>query len=259
MKNKRTEMTKFWSNRAKEFSADPRANTNDIWLREVEIGRVDKILKTCRIANALDFGCANGYTTRRLAKINGKCKFVGIDINRDMIRVAKETHTDGNLPNLTFQQVDILSSPFKRKFDLIYSIRVFQNIESLEMQCKVFDRLMQFLKPEGLFFFIESYADGYAQINKDRLGMGLTLLPIHKHLTLLTEGFEKHVSEQLSLVEKSSPSSSYYLITRLLYSYIAKMNNEQIDYNHPIHQTAAIVPNIGNYGPQRACLFKKNR
>ena len=57
-------------------------------------------------------------------------------------------------------------------------------------------------------------------------------------------------------MQKDALSSSYYLITRLLYSFIAKTNDEPIDYNHPIHQVAAIVPQVGEYGPQRACLYK---
>ena len=62
---------------------------------------------------------------------------------------------------------------------------------------------------------------------------------------------------EMTAISNDSLSSSYYLITRLLYSHIAKINGEPIDYNHPIHQVAAMIPQIGEYGPQRATLYRR--
>jgi len=255
--DKRQQMLAFWSERARRYRCDPRANTEDIWLREVEIACVDKIIKAHRPARILDFGCANGYSTLRLAKANPGCSFLGLDLNADMIAVAKELAEREPCPNATFCQADILQADLRQTFDFIYAIRVFQNIESPEMQRHLFDRLHTLLDSDGLFYYIESYADGYASLNRDRAKMNLPPLPIHPHLTLLTDEFDAYVSSRMETLERSSPSSSYYLITRLLYSYIAMMNNEPIDYNHPIHQVAAIVPQIGEYGPQRAALCRK--
>jgi hypothetical protein len=61
----------------------------------------------------------------------------------------------------------------------------------------------------------------------------------------------------MDLLERSWPSSSYYLVTRLLYSYIAMKNGEAIDYNHPIHQVGAILPQVGEYGPEQAGFYRK--
>lgn len=257
MADKRENMLAFWSERAKRFGSDPRSNTNDIWLREIEIECVNRILKSYRLRNVLDFGCANGYSTLRLAKENPQSTFLGLDLNPDMIEVARDTVRAEGCPNLTFRQTDILREEMHQRFDFVYAIRVFQNMESPEMQRRVFDNLYSLLELDGLFYYIESYADGYAQLNRDRAKMNLSLLPIHPHLTLLTDDFDEHVGKRMVLLERSFPSSSYYLITRLLYSYIAMKNGEAIDYNHPIHQVAAMVPQIGEYGPQRAGLYQK--
>jgi SAM-dependent methyltransferase len=255
--DKKDKMLNFWSERARLYAGDPRANTNDIWLREVEIAYVDKILKGDSYGEILDFGCANGYSTSRLAKANPQSRFMGVDINPDMIEVAKANSEQESSPNLDFRKSDVLQDTITEKYDLIYAIRVFQNIESLEMQKKVLDRLYDLLKPNGLLLYIESYLDGYTRLNEDREHMGLTPLPIHEHLTLLTDEFDSHVASKMKLISRDSLSSSYYLATRLLYSYIAKMNDEPIDYNHPIHQVAAMIPQIGDYGPQNASLYRK--
>lgn len=255
---KKDKMLTFWSDRAKLYAGDPRANTNDIWLREVEIAYVDKVLHDDSYRDILDFGCANGYSTSRLAKSNSQARFTGVDINPDMIDVARANSEKESSPNLAFRTLDVLQESITEKFDLIYAIRVFQNIESLEMQKKVLDRLYDLLKPGAVLLYIESYRDGYTRLNEDRQNMGLTPLPIHEHLTLLTDEFDSHVSSKMKLIRRDSLSSSYYLATRLLYSYIAKMNNEPIDYNHPIHQVAAMIPQIGDYGPQNASLYQKS-
>jgi SAM-dependent methyltransferase len=248
-------MMRFWSERAKLYGMDPRANTNDVWLREVEINYVNSAILEYRSGRVLDFGCANGFTTARLAELNPNSTFLGIDINQEMID-ASEGFAGGQ-SNLSFGRFDVLQDTMRQQFDFIYAIRVFQNIEGLEKQKMVVDRLCDLVLPGGIFLYIESYVSGYAKLNEDRLKMRLTTLPIHEHLTLLTDEFDQHVSKRMRLLKKESLASSYYLITRLLYSYIAKMNNEPIDYNHPIHQVAAIVPQIGEYGPLRACIYKK--
>lgn len=259
MANKREKMMAFWSGRVKTYKDDPRANTEDIWLRELEINYVDRIIKSHPFKTVIDFGCANGYSTIRLARLNENITFVGVDINQDMINVAIESLKKEKLPKLEFRLLDIIKGIVTEKYDFIFTIRTFQNIENLEMQKKIFDKLYNILNESGLFLYIESYVSGYKRLNEDRVKMDLTPLPIHEHLTLLTDDFDKYVAEKMSFLTSDFLSSSYYLITRLLYSHIAKMNNEPIDYNHPIHRVAAMVPQIGDYGPLKASLYKKNR
>jgi SAM-dependent methyltransferase len=254
--SKKSRMVSFWSERARRYGFDPRANTNDVWLREIEIGYVADAIRESGHRRIMDFGCANGYSTGRLAHLNPASTFVGIDINAEMIAVANgqvEQH-----PNLEFRETDILQDDIPEKFDFIFAIRAFQNLESLDMQKRIFDRLCDLLEADGSLLFIESYLEGYVRLNEDRVKMDLAPLPIHDHLTLLTGEFDRYVSRRMKLVKKNFLSSSYYLTTRLLYSYIAKMSNEPIDYNHPIHQVAAMIPQIGEYGPQRALMFRKN-
>src|SRR5574337_417221 len=140
---KKEKMMAFWTERVQKFKGDPGANTNDIWLREVEIGAVCCIIRQHTVKHILDFGCANGYTTIRIAKLHPACKFLGLDINGEMISVAKGLAKDERCDNVCFVQADILDRAPKGQFDLVFAIRVFQNIESLEMQKRVFDRLYE--------------------------------------------------------------------------------------------------------------------
>jgi len=258
-RSKRAQMMAFWSERAQKFKADPRANTNDVWLRELEIATVSRVIReTSVVGRILDFGCANGYSTIRIAKEHRCCDFLGIDINRDMISIAQGLAADEKCSNVEFMCADIEKDSLREGFDFVFAIRVFQNMESLDRQCGAFDALMRLIRKDGLFFFLETYAEGYAQINADRAKLDLPPLPNHPHLTLLTPEFDEYVAARVHLIGRYWPTSTYYLTTRLMYSYIAMKNGETINYNHPIHQAATLVPQVGDYGPQRAALFRRS-
>ncbi len=254
--DKRSEMLAFWSARARQYGADPRANTPDVYLREIEIDHIEACIKAQHPSCVLDFGCANGFTTLRLAAANSEISFTGVDLNSDMIEIAQATADREELPNVKFKRVDIIQDSITEQYDLIYAVRVFQNLETPDMQKRAADNLIELLKPSGLFLYIESYAERYQHLNNDRKVLGLAPLPIHEHLTLLERGFDKHVADRLLLLKRQSIASSYYLITRLAYSYMAKVQREPIDYDHPLHQVAARVPQIGDYGPLIACLYR---
>jgi SAM-dependent methyltransferase len=256
---KRERMLDFWSRRATVYEDSPRANTDDIWLREIEIAHVDSIIKTHQFRRVMDFGCANGYTTLRLAKLNQDTDFVGVDLNRHMIQVANRCLARQQQANVEFKQLDVTLDRPSPTYHLIFAIRAIQNIESLERQKDVFDALYDCLDQGGMFLYMESYEDGYRTLNEHRVQIGLMPLPVHEHLTLLTQDFDHHVSRKMRLLETKCPASSYYLITRLLYSCIANMNGEPIDYNHPLHRVAAMLPSIGDYGPLKASLYQKTR
>ena len=258
MPNKEQEMRTFWSERAQLYGSDPRANTNDIWLRELEIAYIQRVLKSFPADRILDFGCANGFSTQRIADASSRGRFIGIDINEDMILAARAgSNEPSSASPVEFRRLDVLNDPIDERFDFIYAIRVFQNMDCLDTQKRVFERLCELLVPGGRLACIETYADGYAELNRDRVQLGLSPLPDHPHLTLLSDEFDEYASARLEFIDRQYVSSSYYLITRLAYSYMAKVNSEAIDYNHPLHQVAAMVPQVGNYGPQRALLFVK--
>jgi SAM-dependent methyltransferase len=256
--SKKNKMAAFWSERAKLYGGDPRANSNDVWLREIEIAYVDRIIKDHQFHTVLDFGCANGFSTARLAQLHGGLRFIGIDLNPDMIAAAQARCQTGMTKNVEFRLLDLQKDAIIERFHFIYAIRVFQNMENAQTQKKTFDALQNLLVDGGLLLLVESYVDGYTRLNADRVNLGLAPLPIHEHLTLLTDEFDQYACGKMRLISKQSLSSSYYLVTRVLYSCIAKMSNEPIDYNHPIHQIGSLIPQIGDYGPQRANLYQKS-
>jgi len=257
MSDKQSAMLRFWSDRASHHGARPEANTNDVHLRTLEISYVDRLIEEADPTSVLDFGCANGFSTRRLARQHPNRSFLGIDLNPDMIRAAAMVDEEPPLTHLVFRCQDIDNEPIVESPDFIYCIRVLQNMPSIEAQKRAIETLCRALGPGGTLVTIESYAEGYTTLNRDREGLGLPPLPIHPHLTLLSPELDDHVAGLLNRVRQDSLSSSYYLITRLVYSSLAAQTGEAIDYDHPLHRLAARVPQLGNYGPQLATVYRK--
>ena len=80
----------------------------------------------------MDLGCANGYSTMRLAELNKDITFVEVDINPCMLDTAMVSLRRSNLTNLQFRYIDITREhDVTLKFDFIFAIRVFQNMDNL--------------------------------------------------------------------------------------------------------------------------------
>lgn len=251
--DKKSMIDHFWNDRVNRYGKDPRSNSNDIWIREVEVNAICAIIEKVKPEKILDFGCANGHSTTKIANKFPHIKIVGCDINENMILSAQK---ENKLKNLEFICSDVIFQEIG-VFDLIVGTRVFQNIDSLHNQVQTAKALFEkSLKPEGHLFFIESYADGYEQINNDRVLFELPKLPILPHLTLLTDEFNIEIEKYMNMLERGSPTSTYYIVTRLVYSKLAQINEESIDYDHLLHKLAAACPQVGEYGPQRSYLYQ---
>ena len=91
------------------------------------------------VAANVRFALPHKTERNRKDKLHPEASFLGIDINADMIRIAETFPASEGLSNLEFRVADVVAGEVKEKFDFIFTIRVFQNIESAAMQKTVFD------------------------------------------------------------------------------------------------------------------------
>ncbi len=97
--------------------------------------------------NVLDFGCATGIITLKLA--NGIRHIRGLDFSPEMISEAIKRKTEANVTNVSFSQGTIFNDDLvKASFD---KITAFSIIHLLEDREKVIQRIGELLKPGGLF------------------------------------------------------------------------------------------------------------
>jgi ubiquinone/menaquinone biosynthesis C-methylase UbiE len=103
--------------------------------------RLSKVLKELINPNStvLDIGCGTGTL---LASINPKLG-VGVDISRNMIRIAKQKYRDRK--NLSFVEGDAEFLPLNKKFDYIVMIDL---IEHLDDVFNTFENLQRYCSPK---------------------------------------------------------------------------------------------------------------
>jgi tRNA (cmo5U34)-methyltransferase len=103
-----------------------------------------------------ELGCSTGELTVKLAKHNHskpETKFIGIDIEPDMVNVANEKKKKARLKNVEFHAEDILQFDYK-KSDMLVSYYTMQFVRPRVRQ-EIFNRVFESLNWGGAFILFE--------------------------------------------------------------------------------------------------------
>jgi len=253
----------FWDEQAEKYGEDPRANTPDRWIHHVELAAVARILRTLSSpSDILDIGCANGYSTFLIHKAFPDHRITGIDLSEKMIGIAQKRLLREGLvesSNLRFRVMDMLEmEDFAEAFDVAITIRGLINLPGTDSQWKAIAQIAGCLRPGGRYIAVENFRHAQENLNSLRRNIGLPALPYRWHNCWLDENdFRKHCSEFFDLLEFLPITSTYYLITRVVYSRLCQLEARDPDYDHPIYEIATKIPPLGDFGPVKLSYWKK--
>lgn len=129
------------------------------------IRRTEAVIKSLNLkpgSKVLDEGCGWGYSTLLLSK-NG-CESIGIDIEGQHLRIAKEIVEHNNI-KAHFVMADVKNTPFRDKeFDAIIQMETLEHIgDDWEVSIKEIARI---LKDDGELVISTPNPKGLAQITK---------------------------------------------------------------------------------------------
>jgi tRNA (cmo5U34)-methyltransferase len=103
-----------------------------------------------------EIGCSTGELTLKLAKHNVSkpvARFIGIDLEEDMVKVARQKKESANLANVEFMVDDVLQADFQRP-DIIVAYYTVQFIRPSERQ-RLIDKVFASLNWGGAFILFE--------------------------------------------------------------------------------------------------------
>lgn len=213
----------------------------------------------------LEIGCGNGYTLDILTREFPKLSFTGLDFSEDLLKIARSR----NLPGVNFEQGDARKLRFEDgTFDVIYTERCIINLLTWEEQQLALNEMHRILKKGGYILFMESFTEGYENLNKARVELGLTAIPMpHHNLYFEKAAFEPFVSNKFEICEATelgadSPHdvaqnflSSHYFTARVLHPLLTKGDPNM--KNTEFVKFFSFLPPSGHYAAIEAYILKK--
>ena len=249
----------YWEDRAASDTS-PQSTTLDYYLRDIEFRVLADQIEKQSPSRVFDIGCGDGYTTLRLAGRFPDVAFVGGDYAHPMIENARANVEKSKVKNVDLLHFDVLSPPDVGQFDFAYTTRCIINVIGWDKQKAAFTNIHGMLRPKGVYCMIENFADGQSALNEVRKSFGLDEIKIRPHNCFLEkENVYSFLGAAFDIIQDENISSSYYLVSRVIYSKICQIEGVQPDYFDKHHELASKLPFCGNYGPVRMMLLSKKK
>ncbi|MCK4735348.1 MAG: class I SAM-dependent methyltransferase [Methanophagales archaeon] len=121
----------------------------------------------------LDIGCGNGFLSYDMAAQVPEVTVVGIDLNEDNVRYAREHYKH---PNLNFIHGDALKELPDGTFDVVTLSNV---LEHIELRIEFLKKIVQQIKPKRLIIRVPVFERDWRVPLKKELGMDYRLDSTH--------------------------------------------------------------------------------
>jgi ubiquinone/menaquinone biosynthesis C-methylase UbiE len=252
--DKREQVKVFWNSRA-AFQA--LAGTNDFTAKRLEhdtlIGHISDG------QNILEIGCGNGLLSIEVAE-KFDVSIDAFDFAAEMIVDAKQRAGAAKLKGrINFDVRDVRDDAMPSgNYDVAITERVIINLMSWEEQADAIGKIMRHLKPGGRFLMCENSATGLARLNELRSLCGIAPVepPWHNRYLIDAEVAALTIPG-VRLVEVIPYSATYYLMSRVVNAWNAKMTNTEVSYDSPINQLGLILPAIGDTAQGKLWIFER--
>lgn len=246
----------YWENRAASDKS-PQSTTQDFYLRAIEMSVLTDRIKSFRPKKIADIGCGDGLTITHLAQLFKDIVFFGYDYSSAMIRNALSRNDIQKNSNINFHEHDILEN-LNQEFDLVYTVRCLINLPSWDLQCQATMNILNLLPSHGIYIMIENFIESHDKFNEIRRRFGLPEIAVREHNLFFNKNKTISFLERyFDIIEDINISSTYYLVSRVIYSKICSESGKQPDYFDEHHRLAAELPFCGEYGPVRLLCLKK--
>jgi SAM-dependent methyltransferase len=251
------DIKRYWENRA-TADASPQSTTMDTYLRDIEFRVLAEQIELNDCADVFDIGCGDGFTTVRLASKFSKHQFVGGDYSSSMLESARMNARRLGAANVVFRELDVLDTPVRECCDFAYTTRCLINLPSWTLQQQALLNIHATLRAGGTFAMVENFLDGHQLLNGIRSAFGLPEIKIREHNFFFDmDQLSTFLRGRFVIEQCVNISSSYYLVSRVIYSKMCQEEGRQPDYHDAHHRLAADLPFAGNYGPVKMLRLRK--
>ncbi|MGX1306010.1 SAM-dependent methyltransferase [Amorphus suaedae] len=252
------EIKRYWETRAADDPSS-QSTTQDHFLRSIEARSIMEQIRARGPKRVADIGCGDARTTGQLADTFPDVLFEGMDYSASMIGNAQRVVSQASLSNLTLSIADVLEPlPLKDPVDLAYTSRCLINLPGWDLQKQAISNIRDAVRPNGYYVMVENFVEGQANFNEVRESFGLPAIGIRDHNTFFErDRLIEFLQESFDVEFERNISSTYYLVSRVIYSKLCEDSNESPDYFDKHHEYAAGLPFAGEYGPVRMLVLRR--
>ena len=251
------QVKKYWEDRASTDNS-AQSTTQDYYLREIEFRVISELIQRCRPKCIMDVGCGDARTTAKLATVFKNISFIGVDYSESMVKNSLGNINLAGIENLKVILCDVCQSLPCKDLEMVYSTRCLINLPTWELQQIALANIADSLIVNGHYVMIENFMEGHNNFNHVRDSFGLPEIPVREHnLYFNRTKLLNFVSKQFEILEEVNISSTYYLVSRVIYSKICQGLGTSPDYFDDHHRFAAQLPFSGEFGPVRMIYLRK--
>ena len=251
------EIRSYWDERARGDQSS-QSTTQDHYLREIEYRAVAEQIRMHGPAHVVDIGCGDARTTARLACDYPQMRFTGIDYAQGMIDNARTVVADAKVENLELQVGDVCLPIDCDQADFVYTNRCLINLPEWSLQQNAIGNIHERLADGGIFAMVENFVEGQDNFNAVREKYNLQPISIRDHNTFFEiDKLKEFLAGKFDVVSETNISSTYYLVSRVIYSKICQEQGLSPDYFDDHHRLAADLPFSGEFGPVRLIVLRK--
>jgi SAM-dependent methyltransferase len=209
MKKSATDL--HWNERAASVEDDIEVNIMDIFQRDLEYDAVCQFLKPDM--NVLEVGCGNGFSTERFRALARHVD--AFDYAENMIERAKKRVGEAN--NRFFLDNVLEPQHFADVYDSVVCVRVLINLRDLSEQHAALRNMQKVVRPGGLLIVAEGFVEGFEELNRIRLEIGLPdLVPSSINFYARVEETMAAIQPEFTL-EHEFHLGAYDYLTRIVY------------------------------------------
>jgi SAM-dependent methyltransferase len=250
----------YWDSQAEKYGQSHEASWADLDMVLLEIDTLTNVIP--KQSTIVDAGCANGFSTARIAEATNSEMVYAFDFSPVMIAKAKNLF--GTLSHLKSELFvsDIRSIQLdKAVADVCYTTRTLINLPNWADQVTAIKECLRIVRPGGICLFSEAFWEPLCRLNSIRQFAGLAPLIEHDfNRYLKLEKMKEWLTTSDLYFEIHDFSSLAYLGSRFIRELATDVDKFE-GYSNPVNREFAELarkyPSCGSFGIQQLVIVRK--
>lgn len=249
------QILKLYEAEAQKHGLEGTSTIQDMRTRRLEMRALFGYIKDG--TKVLEIGCGNGYVAEALVRAFA-VELDSFDFSGDMIRIAQSRNLGEAKGRVRFSRENILELSAADAYDLIFSERCLQNLETWDDQKKALERVAAALKRGGRYIMLESFWTGLDNLNAARAEIGLPPIPESWHNRFFMEPETRSfmASVGCDFVEQNCFLSGYYFGSRVLLPAMMPPGKE-VTSKSILNDFFVGLPPAGDFCPMKILVFRR--